>query len=92
MNVTKVLHLLIRFVAQAAKCDPCLSIDSLVFSSLSKMFPTITIGGLNAIVAFDRLESGAILAIARIVGNGLAVDPPKSMRRRFTVFRAHYRG
>jgi hypothetical protein len=44
------------------------------------MFPKITIVGLNAIVAFDRLEIGAILAMARIMGNGLAVYPPKELR------------
>jgi hypothetical protein len=64
---------------------PELSINSLTYSSFDKLFPRITISGLNVIVAFDRLAFGAFLAIVRIVGNGLAVDQPKVAQGRFAV-------
>jgi hypothetical protein len=47
-------------------------------SSFGELFPTITISRLNVIVAFDRSGIGAFLAIVRIVGNGLAVNQPKT--------------
>ena len=44
VNVTKVLHPGLRFVAKVAKMATGLSMGSLTYSSFSKLFPKITIG------------------------------------------------